>query len=220
MSVVADSSQAVGGGGVTTLTTPAFTISSTADRAAMICLESSASISAITMSVGGVSGSAITGADSGGANRAVIFGAIAPPSGSQTATASWTTSSFAVLGVLVGNGVDQTTAFNNGVNATGTSASASGTVTSNPGDLTVGTTEVTAVVSSSNQTLVWNGSPGGASGAGSYGTGGVGTTTHTFTLAASAAWGWAGANFIQASPPTAPLVGASMPFYNTIHINE
>jgi hypothetical protein len=122
----------------TSVTTPNFTITSNADRAAMLCLSvSNAGISSITGSCGGQSGSAIANADAIKTNRQLLFGVTNPAAGSQTATMSWTTSCYGVFGVIVADGVDQDTSFNNGdiIEESGSGDSAI-TITSNSGDLT------------------------------------------------------------------------------------
>src|SRR6266567_5534781 len=128
--------------GVTTVTTPALTIGSGANRAAMIMVTMSANNATnITASLGGVSGALIPGTDSGtaAAIRTLIFQVINPPSGSQAATVSWTTSMNGDVGVITVSGADQTTPCTNGTFAAANSSPAtttSVTITSNLGDLT------------------------------------------------------------------------------------
>jgi len=172
--------------GVTRVTTPAFIIGSGANRAAMIMVAMRANGAAnITASLGGVSGTLIAGTDSGTSAtlRTLIFQVINPPSGSQTATVSWTSSMHADVGVITVSGADQTTPCTNGAfvatDSTAT-AVASLPITSNPGDLTasVASTSNALVPPFTNQTLKWgidSGSVGGDIGPG------TGTTTHTWT---------------------------------------
>jgi len=172
--------------GVTTARTPAFTIGSGTNRAAMIMVAMSANNATnITASLGGVSGTLVPGSDSGttATIRTLIFQVINPPSGSQTATVSWTTTMNVDVGVITVSGADQTTPCTNGTftanNSTPT-ATTSVTITSNPGDLTasVGNTGGTWVTPFTNQTLKW-GIDSAVTG-GDIGPG-TGTTTHTWT---------------------------------------
>jgi hypothetical protein len=172
--------------GVTTVTTPAFIIGSRTNRAAMIMVTMSANnATGITASLGGVSGTLIPGTDTGttATFRSLIFQVINPPSGSQTATVSWTGSMNADVGVITVSGANQTTPCTNGTFAafnSSRSVSTSVTVTSNPGDLTasIGTTASQWISPFTNQTLNWgldSNSVGGDIGPG------TGTTTHTWT---------------------------------------
>jgi hypothetical protein len=172
--------------GVTTITTPAFIIGSRTNRAAMIMVSMSANnATGITASLGGVSGTLIPGTDSGttAAIRSLIFQVINPPSGSQTATVSWTGSMNVDVGVITVSGANQTTPCTNGTFAAFDSSPSVGTsvtITSNPGDLTasIGTTENQWISPFTNQTLKWGldaSSVGGDVGPG------TGTTTHTWT---------------------------------------
>src|SRR5260370_20445115 len=91
-------------------------------------------------SLGGVNGTLIPGTDSGttATIRTLIFQVINPPSGSQTATVSWTNSMNADVGVITVSGADQTTPGTNGTFVASNSSPAitSVTITSKPGDLT------------------------------------------------------------------------------------
>jgi hypothetical protein len=172
--------------GVTTVTTPAFIIGSRTNRAAMIMVSMSANTATnITASLGGVSGTVIPGTDSGttAAIRSLIFQVINPPSGSQTATVSWTGSMNVDVGVITVSGANQTTPCTNGTFAafdSSPSAGTSVTITSNPGDLTasIGTSGNQWISPFTNQTLKWgldSSTVGGDVGPG------TGTTTHTWT---------------------------------------
>jgi hypothetical protein len=172
--------------GVTTARTPAFTIGSGTNRAAIITVVMSANKATnITASLGGVSGTLVPGSDSGAkaAFRTLIFQVINPPSGSQTATVSWTTAMNVDVGVITVSGADQITPCTNGTfaasNSTAT-ATTSVTITSNPGDLTasVGFTADAWATPYTNQTLKWG--PDSAEAGGDIGPG-TGTTTHTWT---------------------------------------
>jgi hypothetical protein len=185
---------------VQTITTPAFTISGT-NRAAILCLWLGLnSATGVTMSLGGVQGTAILGADTGTTNgniRVVCFSVTAPPTGSQTATASWTGSMAASLGVITATGVNQTTPVTNGNFSTpGFVTSAPLTIASSNGDLTVtvyGTTTNPATVTTDRTERFANGSVfKGDTGPG------TGTTTHTWTASSSDVMSVAGANFKSA----------------------
>jgi len=106
-----------------------------------------------------------------------------PPSGSQTATVSWTGSMDADVGVITVSGANQTTPCTNGTfvafaNSPGVNSSL--TITSNSGDLTasVAGNGNQWVSPFTNQTLKWgidHSQAGGDIGPG------TGTTTHTWT---------------------------------------
>ena len=172
--------------GVTKITTPAFSSGIGSNRAAMIMVAMSLNTATnITASLGGVAGTLVPGTDSGISStiRTMIFQVINPPSGSQTATVSWTTSMNADVGVITVSGVDQTTPIINGTIAAynvNSVTTASLTVTSSPGDLTatIGYTSDGWVTPFTNQLLKW-GVDSEAAG-GDVGTG-LGTTTHTWT---------------------------------------
>jgi hypothetical protein len=202
MAVVFDNSASITGIGVTTLTPAAFTITALANRAAFMSLGINGSISGVSGSVGGVAGVAIAGTLS----PPQSFGVTAPPSGSQTATMSWTGAADAVMGVATASGVDQVTPFNNGTVGTVNASSSTVTITSTNGDLTInGSAFSTGVFSAPNQTQRWNDRADidSAGGAGSTGPG-TGTATHTWTITSTLAGGGFadGANFKQAVSAT------------------
>src|SRR5438046_7448032 len=116
----------------------------------------------IAASLGGVSGTVIPGTDSGttATIRTLIFCVTNPPSGSQTATVSWTTSMNVDVGVITVSGANQATPCTTGPFAATNSAptaTTSVTITSNPGDLTasLGATTNTWVSPFTKQTLKW-----------------------------------------------------------------
>jgi len=204
-------SASTSGSAVTMLTTPAFTITSNTNRAGFIGLSfNNNAISALTGSIGGTAGSAISGTDSGttAVPRSVMFGVTAPPSGSQTATASWTGSSNAIIGATTTSGVDQTTSFNNGTFATGTATPSSVAITSTSGDLTVDTEADASgtLPSSPTQTSLWVTFTGAMDGAASRGPG-TGTTTHQWTVGGT--WASSGANFSQAAGGVPDNIGSA-----------
>ena len=190
--------------GVTTITTPAFTVGTGTNRAAMIMVAMSANTATnITASLGGVSGTLVPGTDTAktASIRTMIFQVINPPSGSQTAKVSWTGSTNADVGVITVSGANQTTPVNNGVFTATNSASAattSVTITSNPGDLTASVAYTNDQWKSpfTNQTLKWGVDSSAV--AGDVGPG-TGTATHTWTDQYSfQGHAVSGANFVAA----------------------
>jgi|SRR6267142_4751361 len=211
MAVLYDNTIVINGVAITSLTTSAFTITSLPNRAGVLGLSvSNGNISGLNGNIGGVSPTPITNADSGGAGQRAIMQQVKnPPSGGQTASMSWTTSSDASLGVVTASGVDQTTPLINGNFANGTSATTSVTITSNNGDLTVDTVEVAqqATLTAPTQTQRWNVISGSTNQTGAGSTGpGTGTTTHQWTNL-NATWASVGANFKAAAvPQSIPLI--------------
>ena len=186
--------------GTTSITTPAFVIGTGANRAAMIMLTMNKTTATnITAKLGGVTGTLVPGTDTGktASVRTMIFQVINPPSGSQTAVVSWTTSMKGDVGVITVSGADQTTPVVNGTFAAASSSAAATSIAiaSNPGDLTasVGYTANTWKSPYTNQALKWgidSSEAGGDIGPG------TGTTTHTWTDNATAkAHAVSGANF-------------------------
>lgn len=196
MAVTYDNSAVVQGFGVTTLTTGSFTITSTADRAALVGLNHIADPGTISsVSCGGQSGTIISGTTltvSGATIR--LYGVTAPASGSQTASASWTNSVNAAVHAETASGVDQTTPFNGGTSVGPAFASSQNlSVTSTSGDLTATFDYCSAVDSAqtSNQTQRTTGWACMDTGPG------TGTTTHTWSHSATN-MGTVGANFVAA----------------------
>lgn len=200
--------------GVTTVTTASFTIANVAKRCAFVSLGTVGSNGGVTSgpSVGGVNAGAVSGATGSDAtNNITGYAAIAPPSGSVTATATWTTARSVSLGVIVANGVHQTIGMNNGTSATGSSPHSTD-VTSNAGDLTV-TVNANGLASSdqtTNQTkritsfFCIDTGPGTA-----------GPITHTWTKTGATASLNVGANFVQA-PVEPPSYDVSRPWLAAI----
>lgn len=140
MAVAYDNLASIGADGVTTLTTGSFTISG-ANRVATVGLSAFAIASACTGfsgSVGGVALSQITGTDTGLQTdmQTNLLGAIAPATGSQTGSLSWTGACTADIAVTTYTGADQTTPFTNGTFAHGTSTTSSVTISSAAGNMT------------------------------------------------------------------------------------
>src|SRR5204863_5660008 len=126
----------------TTVTTPSFVIGSGPNRAAMIMvIMTNNAATGITATLGGVSGTLIPGTDTGtpATVPTLIFCVANPPSGAQTATASWTNSvTGAEVGVITVSGADQATPCTNGTFLAGDSepVTTSVTIASTTGDLT------------------------------------------------------------------------------------
>ena len=147
----------------TTVTTPSFVVGSGANRAAMIMvIMTDNAATGVTASLGGVSGTLIPGTDSGttATVRTLIFCVANPPSGAQTATASWTNSvNGADVGVITVSGADQATPCTNGTffAANSQPVTTSVTIASTAGDLTasVAYTNSSWVAPYTNQTLKW-----------------------------------------------------------------
>src|SRR3989442_5001360 len=100
---------------VTSLTTGAFTVGSGENRAACLALAMYTAITGVSGSLGGVGASLVASTSVfNNFTGSQLWAVIAPPSGSQTATMSWTTASSASLSVTTVTGADQTTPMNNG----------------------------------------------------------------------------------------------------------
>lgn len=187
MAAAFDNFVELGGTNLTTITTGTFTIGG-ANRAAMVHLEFDLStVSSITSSVGGVSCPAIASTDStttSTVGRTMCRGAAAPPTGSQTAMASWTTSApNVVLAAVTATGVDQTTPFAGGQTTFITSAaSITLTMVAASGDLT-STLEMDLLGTSptTNRTIKWTET---FMGAGDIGPG-TANPAHTWTPAST-----------------------------------
>jgi hypothetical protein len=213
VSIADITSASISGSIVTTLTTPAFTVTANANRAGLLGLgQDTNTATGFTGSIGGVAGAAIALADSTTlaiASRTLMFGVTAPPSGSQTGTMSWVTASDAILGAMTTSGVDQTTPFNNGISATAVPGPTTITITSTNGDLTTDAVGADgAAFSAPTQTSVWaNTTAAPLAGAGSRGPG-TGTTTHQWTVGTGAsAWVAVGVNwrqFVGGAPAVKP----------------
>jgi hypothetical protein len=191
--------------GTTSITTPAIVIGIGTNRAAMIMVAMSANTGTnITARLGGVIGTLVPGTDSGTttAIRTLIFQVINPPSGSQTATVTWTTSMNADVGVITVSGADQVSPVSNGTFNASNSATVSTSVSipSNFGDLTasIGFSGNAWMAPFTNQTLKWGldaSEIGGDVGPG------TGPTTHTWTdQFGGQVHSVSGANFNSAAP--------------------
>lgn len=202
MLVTYDNQTSITGSAVTSLDTGAFTITTNTSRAAIVGCNASAG-SAFSYTVGGVACSAIPGTFSFNVLTAVCA---APPSGSQIAHAQWTSAADVELGVMSFYNVDQATPTNNGTNAATSGTTASVTITSTPGGLTVDHLfGGPGAISAPTQNLAYNAALGTVgSSAGSYGPG-TGTTTHQWTVASGFSGTSDGVNLVAA----AELIGSA-----------
>jgi hypothetical protein len=215
-SVVYDNSNHVEGGAVTTLTTSSFTITSSASRAALLGLIafSAGSSSGFTSTCGTVSGALVTSTDvtSGAGLRTLIHRVIAPASGSQTGSMSWTTAvGGCSLGVMTASAVDQSTPTNNGNTANSSGTTATITITTAVGDLTFAIGNPTSALSAPTQTQVWL-DTGTTGGGGSRGPGSGTSNIHSWTQSTNAAYVMSGCNLVAtAAAPTFDFSFADFP---------
>lgn len=220
---IADISVAtVQGASVISLTTPAMTITSNPNRVALIGFsQDNTNSTGHAGSVGGVAGSVVAGTDNSSVNnpRGLMIGVTAPPSGSQTATVSWTTvSTSAICGAVATSGADQATSFDNGTTAEGSGGTPTLSITSRDGDLTcdlVASRIVTAPTAGQTSRWTQADAPGFHAGGGSTGPG-TGTTIHTWSGTAFF-WKMSGCN-IRAAPVVSDKYVARMADsrYNTL----
>ena len=189
MAVAFDNVASTSGVAVTTLTTPAFTVGSAANRAVELQFAASADTVGITASLGTDPNMTIVAGTNGGATTGtVILSRITALTGSQTATASWTTSQDVSIGAITASGVNQTTTMDGGQNGAVTTL----TITSVNGDLTTSDI-ISTTAQTTNQTQRWAEAPGINFSKGDTGPG-TGTTTHTWTGVTNP--GMSGANFV------------------------
>jgi hypothetical protein len=197
-----------------TLTSSSFTITNASNRAAILCVYTRSNRTITSASVGGVSASAISGADIAGnaSDRIQCWGVVNPPSGSQTATVNLDSTEVNAFkfGVITASNVDQTTTFNHGNSAQDYVNSRAISITSTSGDLTSTAIGDSGAASfTTTQTKKYD----IVNIAGDIGPG-TGTTTHTWTRPSGSNWMIAvGANFVAytAPPPSA---------YKTIKFNS
>lgn len=199
--------------GMSSVTTPALTpdITTNANRAGMVLISRTINtFDTVAADIGGTAGSAVSGTSSGTSvgYSTIIYGVTAPPSGSQTATASWVGSANAIITAIATSGVDQTTPFNNGTfGFTAGSGQPSININSNAGDLTAeiecdssgnSPTSPTQTQVSVDHVNTGNVVSAGVSReTGSGGIGVAGPITHAWTISPSGPWVSSGANFNQ-----------------------
>jgi hypothetical protein len=105
------------------------------------------------------------------------------------------------LGAIAFDGVDQTfgTAFVAATNASGTSTSPSITITSATDNYTVSVLTAPQNLSTNNQTLIYQGDTGVATGSYPQRAAGAASVTHSWTLAGSVGWITVGVNIVAAA---------------------
>lgn len=188
-----------------TTSIPDFTVSLTGTNGAVavVVTQSINSATGISVTIGGVSASLVSGTDSGTsqAYRSFIYGlATGSTSGSQTVSVSWTGSAWAAASAVAATGVDQTTPFNNGTfNQAGTGPTASVVVTSATDDLTFAgvSCESGGTPTAPTQTSVHADNAGFQVGIGSSRAAGAATVTHEWSTGSG--WTFSGVNFRAAS---------------------
>lgn len=165
-----------------TTTTSAVTFAGT-NRSAIVTLTVLGPVTGITVTCGGINCSPVAGATQTGSTFTTTQYCTdtEPPSGSQTATASWTNAVSSILGLMQASNVDQATPVINGTASTyAFGSSSSATITSTSGDLTTSTNFCSATdrAQTTNQTPepvannAWSCQDIGP---------GTGTTTHTWS---------------------------------------
>lgn len=198
MAVAFDAAVTTSDFGVTSLTTGSFTVGSGSNLAFVLGGFFFANVSTVTGSLGGTSATAVANTNLFSAQEVQLMAGVNPPSGSRTATMSWTTSASASLGCITVTGVDQATPMNNG--ATGSTAfgtTRDQAVTSASGDLTVtlcgdesGDTGMSVSAPEIQKTDDFAGMAIGD---------GNGTATHNWSRTGNQNIVSAGANFVQAA---------------------
>ena len=188
-----------------TTSIPDFTISLSGSSGAVsigLCMSIN-SATGISVTVGGVSASLLSGTDSGTTEtyRSLIYGvATGSSSGSKTVSISWTGAAWATASAICATGVDQTTPFQNGTfNTSGTGPTGDVTITSATGNLTfaVISCESGATPTAPTQTQVRADNAGFQIGIGSSRADGAATVNHAFTTVSG--WEMSGIDFLAAT---------------------
>lgn len=204
MAVAYDNSTDTEDFGVTSLTTPSFTISGS-NRAAILGLHTLANVTNVTGTCGGVSATLTPNT-----NRLAftvyevqLLEVVAPATGSQTASASWTTAASASLTAITFTSVHQTTPTRNGATNEATfTTTINQVVTSASGNMT---TTLCATGSSdelqtTNQTLRQSAFACMDTGPG------TGSTTHTWTPSSAMDLLTAGVDVVDVAFVEPPIV--------------
>lgn len=179
---------------------PDFTVTQagTDGAVAVVLLFSNNAVSGVTVTIGGVSASLISGTDTGSTvdYRSMIYGlATGSASGSQTVAVSWTGSSWAGASALAATSVNQSTPFSNGTTNTGGSGpTASITINSATDDLTFAgfAAESGAQPTSPTQTQVHADRVEYQVGVGTSRAAGAATVTHQWNTGSG--WAYSGVN--------------------------
>src|ERR1700731_2128227 len=199
-------------GGSSPVSFAKLTVGSGSNRALIVQIVTLGSIAGVTVTWGfGGTAQACTliGAptDSSSTARALLYGLVAPTSGAKTLRVAWTGAVPIVVDAVSYSGVDQTggtTSFANFNSATGTSTSASVTVTSATGDAVVacGGKAVSGGTDTGNNTVVFTDTDvatfGACAGWGNRAAGAA-TVAMTTTLSGSAAWVQIGCDVVAAA---------------------
>jgi hypothetical protein len=164
-------------------------------------------VSAVSVTIGGVSASLISGTDSGTTQstcRSMIFGlATGSTTGSQAIVITWTGAADAVAGAVSAGGVNQSTPFQHGTFSDGQDNGSGGgdpslTITSATGDMTLDNVAdgAGAVPTAPTQTSRYATRDGGFQvGIGGSTAAGAATVTHAWTVGSFATWTQSGADF-------------------------
>lgn len=223
MAVALDASVSVSGNAVGSLTSGSFTVSGSdrAGVAAVVWRQTGINVSSVTIAT--VAASAVTGAaatNATGNNEAAIWCAIAPSTGSQTASVTFSNTWGNDLALIVSTytGADQTTPCQNGNAATGNDTAATVTVASAAADDMVVDAVITQATATSiavdaNQTSIAEFEPNGSTRSGSSYQDGADGGVMGWTLGATAQWSIAAARVVAASggaSAAGPLVGGKL----------
>lgn len=197
---------------VTNINCSTLTVGTGANRALVCLIIWNGATSAITLTWdnGGTNQTmtAITNGSATNGAKVSLYGLVAPTSGAKQLRATWTTLRVVEVNCVSYAGADQTggnTTFPNGANATGTSTTASVTITSAVGDAVVavhGTNGACTCFTAVNQTQLFIDNTNVDSAANRAA--GAASVALTATLSASAAWASAGTS-IKAFPCTPSL---------------
>ena len=134
-----------------------------------------------------------------------IFTLVNPASGNKTLASSWTGSFNGYLSSISFTGTDTVTGYKSADSVTGSGASQANESlvvnTGSTGATVAALGDNSGVITVSTQTSIFANTQSAPNGAASYGLGGSGTNTHTFTFASSPIVAWAGIHVI--APPVA-----------------
>lgn len=198
----------VRGAGVTAVNLT-FTVGAGSNRALICTLAFDHNVTSLTatwdnggtnQAMAAITGANVTNALPESSDRIVMFGLVAPTSGTHTLRAAWTTTSNVYIDAISFTGVDQTggaTTFAHGTSATGSGVTPSITVTSAAGNYTVAVHESYFGTSAVNQTQLYqDGTDYG--GAANYAAGAA-TVTLTATQSGSQPWASIGVDVVAAA---------------------
>lgn len=203
--------------GVTTKDLTTLTVGSGSNRALVVQLVWSGSVTAVsvTWDQGGTNQAcaAITGATATNTGMVQLWGLVAPTSGNKTLRVSWTTSRDVVVQAVSWTDVDQTggtTTFAHGTGATGTGTTSTATVTSaaNNAVMAVFSNNTDLIDAVNNtQTFIEN-TPANVGGAGNRAAGAA-SVAMTATNHVSSTWAAAGCDIVAFTGAADTLWAAS-----------